>query len=319
VPASEFALIRRYFDAATPSRDDVLLGVGDDCALLEPPVGQLLAVSIDTLVAGVHFQADDRADGIGHKALAVGLSDLASMGAQPAWATLALTLPRPDEDWLAAFMSGFARLAATFGVQLVGGDTTRGPLCISVQVHGRVPRAEAMRRDAARPGDRLYVSGTLGDAALALRERLAGVADSVLAGRLDCPDPRIGLGLALRGHAAAAIDVSDGLVSDLAHICERSGVGARIELARLPLSTPVAAACATGDWSLPLHGGDDYELLFTVPGDRVERVEQACAGAGEAVRWIGTITAGPDIVLVSPDGTEHKEQPHGFDHFRTAP
>jgi thiamine-monophosphate kinase len=319
VPESEFALIRRYFEHATPPRRDVLLGVGDDCALLEPPHGQVLAVSIDTLVADVHFLRDDPPAGLGHKALAVGLSDLAAMGAQPAWATLALTLPGADDLWVRGFIQGFVELANAFGVQLIGGDTTRGPLSVTVQVHGFVPRDQALRRDMARPGDRLYVSGTLGDAALALRERLRGLAEPVLAQRLDRPIPRVGLGMRLRGLASAAIDVSDGLVSDLGHICERSGVGARVELGRLPLTSPVRDACDGGDWSLPLHGGDDYELLFSVPDERAASLEQACSEAGEIIRDIGTLTNGAGIVLVHPDGTEQAGQPDGYDHFRTTP
>jgi len=221
---SEFDLIRAHFAHLGAGRADVVLGVGDDCALLRVPAGQELAVSIDTLVAGVHFLPSVDPEALGHKCLAVGLSDLAAMGAEPAWATLALTLPREDPRWLGAFAAGFAALAREHGLALVGGDTTHGPLSISVQVHGLVPAGQAIRRAGARPGDLVGVSGTLGDAGLALRHLLAGeavAADS--RARLERPTPRVALGLALRGLATAMIDISDGLAADLGHILEESG------------------------------------------------------------------------------------------------
>jgi thiamine-monophosphate kinase len=316
VAASEFDLIRRYFADATGTRADVALGVGDDCALLDVPAGQSLAVSMDSLVAGRHFLPADCPEGVGHKALAVNLSDLAAMGAHPAWTLLSLTLPQADEAWVEAFMQGFSRLANAFGVQLVGGDTTRGPLSITVQVSGFVDAPTALRRSGARPGDRLFVSGTLGDAALALRLRQAADVPAELAERLDRPMPRVALGRLLRGHADAAIDISDGLLADLHHVCEASGVGARVELNKLPLSGPVQAACRTGDWQLPLSGGDDYELLFSVPPTDAAELQQLCARAQQPVREIGEFTAGQGIVLIHPDGRETEGAPHGFDHFR---
>ena len=314
MPLSEFELIERFFAAATAARDDVLLGVGDDCALLQVPDGQTLAASVDTLVEGRHFLVGADPESLGHKALAVNLSDLASMGAIPAWATLALTLPRADSTWLQAFMHGFSSLAAEHRMQLVGGDTTRGPLSITIQVHGFVPRGQGLRRSGARSDDRLFVSGTLGDAALALRQRSgAGAVDEALARRMDRPTPRIALGRLLLDYASAAIDVSDGLLGDLGHICAASGVGAQIELAKLPLTGPVAEAA---DWRLSLAGGDDYELLFAVPPSRVDGLCRAAAAAGHRIQEVGRLVDKPEITLVYPDGSMSKEMPDGFDHFR---
>jgi len=321
VAASEFELIRRFFARATAARDDVLLGIGDDCALLQPPPGCALAVSMDTLVEGRHFLPGSDPEALGHKALAVNLSDLAAMGAEPAWATLALTLPRADTDWLAGFMTGLGALAAQYGVQLVGGDTTRGPLSITLQVHGFVDPSRALRRDAGRPGDRLFVSGTLGDAALALewlqRRRGLPAEHADLRRRLDRPQPRVALGRLLLGRARAAIDISDGLVADLGHVCEASGVGAEIELARLPLSPAVATQCACGDWRHPLAGGDDYELLFSVEPTQVDGLREACRQAGHAVQEIGRLVDDNGIALIYPDGHISREIPDGFDHFRS--
>ena len=310
---SEFALIERFFSRLGASRVDVALGVGDDCALLAPASGEQLAVSIDTLVEGVHFLAGTDPAALGHKALAVGLSDLAACGARPAWATLALTLPAVDARWLEGFAEGFGALAQRHGMALVGGDTTRGPLAVSVQVHGLVPAGSALRRDGARPGDRLYVSGSLGDAGLALRQRLAGkVPDEDLARRLDRPDPRVSLGLALRGIASAAIDLSDGLASDLGHLLARSGVGATVELEHLPRSAGVAA---TGDWSLPLSAGDDYELCFSVPPGRLADLTKSMADLDVTVHAVGRVEAGEGIRWRLPDGGQLRPD-GGWEHFR---
>ena len=233
----EFDLIRRYFAHSTESREDVPLGIGDDCALLKVPPDRWLAVSSDTLVAGRHFLPGVDPETLGHKALAVNLSDLAAMGAEPAWASLCLTLPEVDEAWVVAFMRGFSVLAARHGVQLVGGDTTRGPLSISVTIHGLADPAHSLRRDAARPGDLVYVSGTLGDAGLALltQQGLYTRSGSLrfLRQRLDRPEPRVELGLAAAPLAHAAIDLSDGLGGDLAHVCMASGAGAMLYLCLL--------------------------------------------------------------------------------------
>lgn len=316
---SELDLIRDGFTGIGTPRSDVILGVGDDCALLEVPAGQQLAISIDTLAAGTHFLADCDPALLGHKSLAVGLSDLAAMGAEPAWATLALTLPDHDPRWVAAFSRGFAALAKAHGVSLVGGDTTRGPLSVTVQVHGLVPAGQAIRRSGAAPGDLVYVSGTLGDAGLALRQLLAGTpADSFARGRLERPTPRVELGLALRGIASAMIDLSDGLAADLGHILAASGAGAgaEIELAALPMRATVASAVqADGDWTLPLASGDDYELCFCVPPSRLAELSAAARGPGVAVTRVGRIIAGSGLRCLGPDGDPIALGSTGFDHF----
>ncbi len=314
---SEFDLIRTHFARLGAGREDVVLGVGDDCALLRPPPDRDLAVSIDTLVAGVHFLADVDPGALGHKCLAVGLSDLAAMGAEPAWATLALTLPAEDSAWLHAFAGGFATVALAHGVALVGGDTTRGPLSISVQVHGLVPAGQGIRRGGACPGDLVCVSGTLGDAGLALRGLLAGesIADFLRA-RLERPTPRVALGLALHGLATAMIDISDGLAADLGHILEESGVGAEIRLADLPLSPEVRDHLArTQDWSLPLASGDDYELCFTLPPGQVAGLPALSDRSGCALSPIGRIRAGSGLICQGPDGSPWTPERTGFNHF----
>ncbi|QIK37437.1 thiamine-phosphate kinase [Caldichromatium japonicum] len=314
---SEFELIRRYFSDLGAARADVSLGVGDDCALLSVPPDQMLAVSIDTLNVGVHFFPDVDPASLGHKALAVGLSDLAAMGAEPVWATLALTLPDLDLDWVHAFALGFGCLADVYGVRLVGGDTTRGPLSVTVQVHGLVPQDMAIRRAGARPGDAIFVSGTLGDSALALRLRQDGKEiPSELQQRLDLPEPRVALGLHLRGIASAAIDLSDGLAGDLGHILEASGVGAELELKHLPLSPRVAEAVAESrDWSLPLQGGDDYELCVCVPPDRIEMVEVLATTLGVPLARVGWIRSALGIEAHLPNGGRSLIAARGYDHF----
>lgn len=314
---TEFDLIRRHFARAGAARADVVEGVGDDCALLQVPPDSELAVSIDTLVAGVHFLADCDPEGLGHKCLAVGLSDLAATGAEPAWATLAITLPRSDEAWLAAFARGFSVLADAHGVALVGGDTTRGPLAVTVQVHGFVPAGSGIMRRGAKPGDLICVSGTLGDAGFALaRLRSAEPVSGVLRRRLERPTPRVGLGIALRGLASAAIDVSDGLLADLGHILERSGVGAVVELGSLPLSPEVADAAGGGDWDLPLASGDDYELCFTLPPARRGELDRLARSCGCGVRVVGRVAADGEIVCRLPDGSDWHARRTGYDHFR---
>jgi thiamine-monophosphate kinase len=318
----EFELIRTYLADVGAKRADVGLDVGDDCALLRVPPGLELAVSIDTLVAGVHFFPDCDPAALGHKSLAVGLSDLAAMGAVPAWATLALTLPEVDGDWLAGFVRGLDGLARRYGVRLVGGDTTRGPLTISVQVHGLVPAGEALRRDRARPGDLICVSGSLGAAGLALRQMLRGqLPEAALRARLERPIPRIALGRALRGLASAAIDLSDGLASDLGQILAASGVGATVELGRLPLAPQVAEAvsAANGDWALPLGAGDDFELCFTLPPEQGSILPVLVEQAGCPLARIGVIEPGRTRRWQLPDGTAWEGGRLGFDHFTSEP
>ena len=264
----EFELIARYFSRPV-ARRDVLVGVGDDAALLEVPAGQVLAAATDTLVEGRHFLPDAPPESVGHQALAVNLSDLAAMGAEPAWTLLALSLPEPDTHWLEGFARGFHALADRAGLTLVGGDTVRGPRVVTVQVLGFVPAGLALRRDGARPGDVLYASGSLGDAAAGLellRDGRRADTDSPLVRRYRFAEPRLALGMALRGVASAAMDVSDGLLGDLGKLCDASGVGAILELEQLPLSPALLASFdATQAERFALGGGDDYELVFTVP------------------------------------------------------
>jgi len=317
---SEFDLIRTHFARIGAPREDIVLGVGDDCALLRVPRGQELALSIDTLVAGVHFLADVDPGSLGYKCLAVGLSDLAAMGAQPAWATLALTLPAEDEAWLRAFAAGFSELALAHGLTLVGGDTTHGPLAISVQVHGLVPAGQGIRRSGARTGDQVWVSGTLGDAGLALRRLLAAEPLSPwLRGRLERPTPRVALGMALRGLASSMIDISDGLAADLGHILEESGVAAEIRVGDLPLSEAVRQQLVLdADWTLPLASGDDYELCFTSAPARGGDLVVLADSLGIALTPIGRIQAGGGLSCLAPDGRRWIPRYGGYDHFPEA-
>lgn len=315
--SGEFELINRHF-RRRPPRDDVVLGVGDDAALLRPPAGQVLAATVDTLIAGVHFpEQTDPAD-IGHKALAVNLSDLAAMGAEPAWVTLAISLPHADEHWLRAFAEGFHALAARHRVALVGGDTTRGALSITVQALGWVPEGQAMRRDGARPGDALYVTGTLGDAGLGLavlqgRAAVAPQHRETLLERLNRPEPRVEAGIALRRLASAAIDISDGLAADLGHLLAASGVGAQVELPSLPRGDAVLAADPHGQ--LAMTAGDDYELAFTLPPGR-EGELAALADRLPPVTCIGRIEVPPGLRLIDAVGDPVAFSLQGYDHFR---
>lgn len=316
---SEFSLIERFFQSAL-SRPDVPLGVGDDGALLIPPAAQQLVTSVDMLLADVHFYADADPRGIGHKALAVNLSDMAAMGAEPAWATLGIALPAVDESWLAGFCEGFFALADAHGVQLVGGDTTRGPLTISVQIQGFVPPGQALRRDGAKPGDQLLVTGIPGEAAVALaglqgRLALPSAHREHLLGRLERPTPRIAQGLALRGLASAAIDISDGLVQDLGHLLRRSGVGATLELAQLPRSDALAALDPALVWEAQLGGGDDYELLFCLPTEQLSTLQDLAHDWPCPVTCIGEINPAGPLQLRDPNGGLYTPKDIGFDHF----
>ena len=318
--ATEFEIIGRYF---TRPVKRALLGVGDDCALIAPEPDALLALSTDMLVEGRHFLAGADPAKLGHKALAVNLSDLAAMGAAPRYATLALALPEADETWLAQFAQGFFGLADAFGVELIGGDTTRGPRNISVSVIGAVPPDLALRRDGAKAGDEVWLSGCTGDAALALahlggRIQLADAALAHCLARLHTPVPCIALGLALRGIASAAIDVSDGLVADIGHIAERSGVAVELRYAELPRSRALKA-CADEKLAQEcmLAGGDDYELAFTASPDSRKRLESLAAELGLALTRIGTVSAGgPGLVSVyDAAGKIMQLARKGFDHF----
>lgn len=315
----EFALIARHF--TRPSRR-ALLGVGDDCALIAAAGEDAWAVTTDMLVEGAHFPVGTDARLLGHKALAVNLSDLAAMGAQPEWFTLAIALPRIDDAWLGAFTSGLYALADEHAIDLVGGDTTRGPLTLSITAAGRVPAHLALRRDRAVVGEDVWVSGTTGDAALGLAARdgrvaLDEAAAAHCAARMDTPQPRVALGTALRGVATGAIDVSDGLLADLGHVLERSGVGAELDFDALPRSFALAE-CADRALAVDclLAGGDDYELVFTAPAPRRDAVLAAGAAAGVAVTRIGRIVAGsPQAVLHDRAGRVVEPAHRGFDHF----
>jgi thiamine-monophosphate kinase len=311
----EFDLIARIRQRASASgRDDVVLGIGDDAALLVPPVGQWLGAAQDTLNIGVHFPADTAPAAIGWKALAVNLSDLAAMGAEPAWCLLSLSLPAADAGWLDGFLDGFLALAAEHRVALVGGDTTRGPLSISVAIHGFVPPGAALLRCGAAEGDEVWVTGTLGDAAAALQ--LGGDAPIALRERLDRPTPRLAAGRALRGLASACIDVSDGLLADLGHVLDAAGVGAELELDALPCSVDLAAR-VTGParWMLQLSGGDDYELCFTAPQACREAVIATLSAASTRAERIGRIVGGTGCRLRQADGGEWTPPARGYQHF----
>jgi thiamine-monophosphate kinase len=316
---SEFEIIRRYFSRPAPS---AVLGVGDDCALVRASPGMELAVTADMLVAGRHFSPSDGPGTLGHKALAVNLSDLAAMGARPRWALLTIALPEADEKWLSGFAGGFYGLAGKAGVELIGGDTTRGPVTtISITLIGEIPEGRAIRRGGARPGDEIWVSGQIGSAAVALAHRQGRLAlehleAATVLPALVVPQPRVELGQALRDVASAAIDVSDGLLADLGHVLEASRVGARLEFERLPLAEPVARRKEEAlVQECVLAGGDDYELCFTAPADRHDAVLAAGARAGVRVTHIGEITTSPDLQVVSGEGQLMKTAHRGFDHF----
>ncbi|MCG6118949.1 MAG: thiamine-phosphate kinase [Aquimonas sp.] len=319
--AGEFDLIAAIAARAGVPRGDVLLGIGDDAALLAPPPGEALCVCVDTLNAGVHFPESTAAFDIGWKALAVNLSDLAAMGAQPRWATLALSLPASDPGLVEALIDGFLSLAEAHTVALVGGDTTRGPLSLSVTALGSVAPERALRRAGAHAGDALYVSGTPGDAAAGLalvQQRLAcddaQVRDALI-GRLDRPTPRVALGLELAGLAHAAIDISDGLLADLGHVLAASGVGATLALETLPVSTALRALLPQAElrWPLQLAGGDDYELLFCGPPERIEALP--AFARGEFTR-IGRIEAAPGLRLTRRgEPLDWRPDRSGYEHF----
>ena len=313
---SEFDLIQRYFTRPAPR---AILGVGDDAALLRVADGMDLAVSTDMLVSGTHFFPDADPYLLGHKTLAVNLSDLAAMGAVPRWATLALSLPSADADWLQRFSAGFFALADEYSVELVGGDTTRGPLNLSVTIMGEVPRGKALRRSGAQAGDDIWVSGSLGEAALGLAH-LQGRIELPEDARLSClaalhqPQPRVALGLALRGLANSAIDISDGLLADLGHILECSHAGAKIEFGAIPTGVPRAI-----DETLFRHcvfsGGDDYELCFTASAAKRREIEAIAVKQQLALTRIGSIIAGQDCTVLAADGSVMKIKESGYDHF----
>lgn len=315
---SEFDLIRQYFTRRTKH---TRLGVGDDAALIEIAQDHELAISVDMLVAGTHFFADTDARKLGWKSLAVNVSDMAAMGAEPKWATLAIALPEADEDWVAAFADGFFACADRFDIDLIGGDTTRGPCCISVQIMGQLPEGKALKRSGAKMGDDIWVSGQLGDAALALNHLLSQhtLTHDELAQTLPAllqPQPRVELGLALREIAHSAIDISDGLLADLGHILKASDVGAEIDMPAVPRSEILARHIHKAPvQTLLLAGGDDYELCFTAPTNARQSIAEISQRLNLQLSRIGRICAGKDLIVRDADGNILEKGKTGFDHF----
>ena len=319
MPAGEFDLIDRYFSSLTEADSSLILGPGDDAAIVRVPAEEDLLVAVDTLVQGVHFFPGTSPSDLGFKSLAVNASDIAAMGGIPRWATLSLTLEDADETWLSEFASGFASLARDIGVQLIGGDTTRGPLSISVQLCGLVKKNKGIRRDGARTGDLLYVSGYPGLAALALKFLKQGNAlnEGTLAmQRLHRPEPRTELGRRLNDIASAAIDVSDGLVADLSHVLKASGQAAEIELKSLPVFEELKTHVDTEEaYRLILEGGDDYELCFTIPRSKSAVLAEISEVLDYPIYCIGSIVEGRGIRFLNEDGSEKELDIEGWQHF----
>ncbi len=311
----EFDLIDRIRSRAA-TRDDVVLGIGDDAAILQPPPGKQLVVTADTLNAGVHFPETTKPGDIGWKALAVNLSDLAAMGAQPAWCTLSLSLPGSDPEWLEGFLDGFLELGSRHGIAIVGGDTTRGPLSLGVTAMGFVEPGRALRRDGAQVGDDVWVTGTLGDAAAALQSLFAGAAlDRALRARLDRPTPRVAAGRHLVGLASACIDVSDGLLADLGHICARSNVGAEIELEALPASPALQRFSPAMRHAWQAAGGDDYELCFTARQELRDEIATAMGAVEVPAARIGAVVAEQGVRASDASGNPWHPPRAGYTHF----
>lgn len=318
MPLSEFELIDHFFRGTGSKNPSTVLGIGDDCALIKAPERSELAITTDSLVEGIHFLPDVDPELLGHKALAINLSDLAAMGAKPCWVTLALTMPNVDQKWLRQFSIGFDKLAKYHSVELIGGDTTRGPLNITIQAIGIVPSGtHAMHRCSARVGDSIYVTGCIGDSGLGLKI-LKGefkCSDSALIERLHRPSPRIEAGLQLRGVANACIDISDGLAADLGHILESSQVGATVFWENMPFSGVLKQYLETTyDWTMPLTSGDDYELCFTVPVERENLLHQGMENIECAYTRIGVIEKKKGLRVIK-DSKPIEFQPTGFVHF----
>lgn len=314
---SEFDIIRQYF-TLNEIRDDVVLGIGDDAAILTVPGNHQLVQSVDTLVAGVHFPTETSPEDIAYKALAVNLSDMAAMGAEPAWFTLAITLPNDDEKWLEAFSESLFNLARKYKVQLIGGDTTHGPLCISITINGFVPTGKALTRNTAQVTDKVYVSGTLGDAALALAAwqgqcLLDDASSNYLNEKLNRPTPQVELGLILRKYASACIDISDGLIADLGHITDNSQVGAKINFEKIPLSKEFKLNLTDDALIIPLvlSGGDDYQLCFTIPEKNIVEFEK---NINVQVTCIGEVEKESGVRCIKND-TEINISEMGYQHF----
>lgn len=317
----EFSLINTYFNHSHSIRSDTTLGIGDDCAIIQPGDGQPLVVTTDTLVEGVHFHIGTDPGDIGYKAAAVNLSDIASMGAKPAWATLSLSLPDHNREWLKAFSAGFTDLLSTHGVDLIGGDTVKGPLVVTVQIIGKTQNGAALTRSGALSGESIMVTGSLGDAALALKYQNGEITlrpDEVecLLSRLNRPTPRVEEGVLLSDLASACIDISDGLISDLGHVVRASGVGATLRIDQLPCSHPVATyQQVTGDFVPSVAGGDDYELCVVVPGEAKQEAIERLLGVGTRLTKIGVITDGEGVEVVDREGQVRSDLDRGYNHF----
>lgn len=316
----EFELIREYFTEQAVKRKDVFLGIGDDCAILAPAEKQNIAITTDTLVVGVHFSKNTPAKAIGHKAIAVNLSDLAAMGAEPAWVSVAITLPEVDEEWIGEFCVGMFELCEYYNVQLVGGDTTQGPLSITITAQGFIPNGKQITRSGAKAGDWLYVTGEIGDAALALENYYGNVDLSLddlttVNKRLNYPMPRVLAGQTLREYATAAIDLSDGLIADLTHICQASDVGVNLILDDLPISKTLKETLEGKEaFELALKGGDDYELLFSVAEEHKVGMETTLSNAGMKVTCIGQLNASGKITTMLKNKKIQLDV-QGFEHF----
>jgi thiamine-monophosphate kinase len=315
---NEFDLIKHFFSEQAVKRKDVLLGIGDDCAIVKVNERQNIAVTTDTLVSGVHFPENTHPKAIGHKVIAVSLSDLAAMGAEPAWVSLALTMPSVDKDWLAEFSSGIFELCEYFNVQLIGGDTTKGPLSITVTAQGFTPLNKHLTRAGAKPGDWIYVTGKIGDAALALMHiqnkiTIEDIHIEKTQSKLDFPKPRLLAGQMLRDYASAALDISDGLLSDLQHLCHASKVGANVVLDAVPISQVMKDTLGDKAIEVAINGGDDYELIFTISDAKKVAMETALNQTGVAITCIGqinhsdkiTTTMNERIVDINAAGFEH--------------
>lgn len=316
----EFSLIKKYF-ADRIQRQDVALGIGDDAAVLNSMDGHQLVVTTDLLIDGIHFPENTDPYDIGYKALAVNLSDLAAMGAEPAWATLNLALPIADEAWLREFSEGFFDLARKYKVQLIGGDMARGPLSIGVQAMGWVPMGQATKRSGAQRGDDIYVTGYLGDAAVGLmlangEVGLPTQSEKQMLKKFNRPEPRVKCGIALRSLASSAIDISDGLVADLGHILEESGVGAEVYLEELPVSTHYKANCMEQQgWDMVVSGGDDYELCFTTSTDNASDVKEQLDSVNLNCTRVGSIREKPGLQLIDKQGNDYQVTHAGYNHF----
>lgn len=316
----EFELIKEFFTAQPVSRKDVIKGIGDDCALIKPAKSKLLAVTTDTLVAGVHFPLDTSPRAIGHKAVAVNLSDLAAMGAEPHWISIAITLPEVDTDWLKEFSKGVFELTEYYNVQVIGGDTTQGPLSITITAQGSVPADHVLRRDCAQNGDYVFVTGNIGDAGLALaaingQVKLSEIELKAVRKQLDYPTPQVLVGQLIRQFATSAIDISDGLIADLNHICKQSNLGASLHLENVPLSNTMLANLSIDEaLNMALTAGDDYQLIFTVSAENKVGIETAMAHADTSISCIGQMNTSKEIIL------SYKKKPFtvskvGFEHF----